>query len=329
MIKIIPESIQLIRLSDKEYFSEKYKDYISNSRLKLINPDEGGSEELFETGLKFAYNESLEIGSAVHEVLLQPDEFFVSDIRKPTGKLGLFAEHVKQYLEEGKISDINEIYLKASQSADYYYNKLSENILNKAINQCSSFWECIETRVDKTPIYLSDKMYEKYAQCISELYLNGKIMDQLYESYNEYAILCEIDVDGIIIKVKAKLDSFNIRDNVVTLNDLKTTSHPINYFMGNNANLVDENGNKYKKWIDGSFQKYHYHRQIAFYLFLLQAYLYKEYNEIFEYKANMLVVETVPNFKSKVFPVSDKDLRKGLEELKKCLLLVGEWKKKK
>jgi hypothetical protein len=327
MIKIIPESIQLIRLSDKEYFSDEYKDYVSNSKLKLINPDEGGSEELFESGLKFAYNESFDLGSAVHQTLLQPDEFFISDIRKPSGKLGLFAEHVKQYVSEN--IPLEKAYLKASTSADYYNGKLSENILNKAINQCSDFWECIETRTDKIPIYLSEKMYEKYAQCISELYLNGKLMNELRDAYNEYAILCEISVDGVIIKIKAKLDSFTIRENIVTLNDLKTTSHPVNYFMGNNANLIDENGNKYKKWIDGSFQKYHYYRQMAMYLYLLQAYLYKEYNQVFEYKANMLVVETVPNFRSKIFSVSEKNMQKGLDELKKCLLLVAEWKKKK
>ena len=38
VIEIVPESIQLIKMTDEEYFSDKYKDYISNSKLGLLNP---------------------------------------------------------------------------------------------------------------------------------------------------------------------------------------------------------------------------------------------------------------------------------------------------
>lgn len=41
-IKLSPnlESIRREKISDQEYFSKKYSNYISNSRLKLINPDQ-------------------------------------------------------------------------------------------------------------------------------------------------------------------------------------------------------------------------------------------------------------------------------------------------
>lgn len=44
-IKIIPDltSVERKKISDKEYFSNEYKDYISNSRLGLINPEQDGS----------------------------------------------------------------------------------------------------------------------------------------------------------------------------------------------------------------------------------------------------------------------------------------------
>ena len=159
---------------------------------------------------------------------------------------------------------------------------------------------------------------------------NDKQIQNLLEgASNEYAILCEVEVNGTILKLKAKIDSFKIDFDQVILNDLKTTSKPVNYFMGNNATLVDEEGNEYKQWIDGSFQKYHYFRQIAFYLFLLQAYLYREHKTVYEYKANMIVVETFPTYKCKVFPVSGKNIGLGLDEFKKLLIRVAEWKKKK
>jgi hypothetical protein len=50
-VEIIPESIRLLKIDDATYFGPEYKDYISNSKLKLINPDEGGSREKYEQGL--------------------------------------------------------------------------------------------------------------------------------------------------------------------------------------------------------------------------------------------------------------------------------------
>ena len=39
-VKLTPllDTIQLIEMSDEEYFSDKWADYISNSKLALINP---------------------------------------------------------------------------------------------------------------------------------------------------------------------------------------------------------------------------------------------------------------------------------------------------
>lgn len=51
-IKITPilETLQLLKITDEEYFSSKYKDYISNSRLGLLNPKQDGSPEKFFKG---------------------------------------------------------------------------------------------------------------------------------------------------------------------------------------------------------------------------------------------------------------------------------------
>ena len=69
-IEIIPESIELIKLTDEEYFSNKYKDYISNSKLSLLNPDEEGSIEKYESGFDSKFSDSFELGGAVHAIVL-------------------------------------------------------------------------------------------------------------------------------------------------------------------------------------------------------------------------------------------------------------------
>ena len=48
----ILDSIEFIGMSDEEYFSDKYSNYISNSKLSLINPIQGGSPELYKEGVK-------------------------------------------------------------------------------------------------------------------------------------------------------------------------------------------------------------------------------------------------------------------------------------
>lgn len=49
-------------IPDEEYFKMPG---ISNSKLKLINPDEGGSPELYLQGFPHNYNVSLEVGTFI------------------------------------------------------------------------------------------------------------------------------------------------------------------------------------------------------------------------------------------------------------------------
>ena len=127
-------------------------------------------------------------------------------------------------------------------------------------------------------IYLSETNAAKYEKCVLGIKSNPKVDEILYpkglitpaEVYNEYAIFAEVEVtiDGKLtrLKLKAKLDNFTVNHETqeITLNDLKTTGKPINFFMGNNVTVKDEEG-KYigKTWYDGSFQKFHYYRQMG------------------------------------------------------------------
>ena len=58
--KVIPlyDTIKHAKISDEEYFSSKYKQCISNSKLKLIDSEEGGSPEKYKIGLKSSFNPS-------------------------------------------------------------------------------------------------------------------------------------------------------------------------------------------------------------------------------------------------------------------------------
>lgn len=276
-ISIVPESIQIIKMTDEEYFSAKYKDYISNSKLSLINPDQNGSPELYKEGITSKYSDSFELGSVIHAMLLQCDSYRVNDIRKPSGKLGQFADKVYTYENEGLSRE--EAIEKASIDADYYAGKLTQKRLDAALETCIPYWEQrkeyeTESNLEEViDLYVSDAIFNKYSSCMDGIKVNKKFNKLLKpehifepaEVFNEYAILAEIDVqqgDEIKrIKIKAKLDNFTIdhENETVTLNDLKTTGKLASYFMGNLVRT--ETGEEV--WYDGSFQKYHYYRQMG------------------------------------------------------------------
>ena len=62
-VQFLIETVEAKELSDAEYFSSDYKQYVSNSKLKLINPDEGGTPQKFKEGIKSEYNASFEFGT--------------------------------------------------------------------------------------------------------------------------------------------------------------------------------------------------------------------------------------------------------------------------
>lgn len=348
-IKIVPDSIELIKLTDEEYFSEKYRDYISNTRLGLINPDEDGSEEKFSIGLKSSFSESYELGSAVHAMVLQQNSYFISKCDKPTGKLGIFAEEVFQLRNNSdQVPTLKEAIQIASDKADYYAGKLSDTRLKTAIKNSFKYYldriKVIEVIEDKVPIYLSKPIKEKYVSIMENITSSKILLNKLQpyglisppDYFNEYAILCEADVtldNGIIVRVKlkAKLDNFTLDHELqeLTLNDLKTTGKPVKFFMGNRVKVMDEDGKEETTvWYDGSFQKYHYYRQLGMYIWLLQAAITQYYGFKYKLKANMLVIETIPNFSSKIFPVNGEYIQLGLKEFKRLLILAAEWKNK-
>ena len=331
-IRLIPGTISLIKMTDAEYFSEKYSEYISNSKLGLFNEEQGGSFEKYEGGFKEEYSESFELGTAIHSMLLQPDSYHIANINKPSGKLGIFAQEVFKLRQSGL--KIKDALTQASINANYYSKQFTDKRIKTAIKGSLDFYLKrihFQGELDKETIFLSNSLKSKYDECMVSAF-SEEVMKILYpealfqevEIYNEYAIFCEVEVitdDGEIIRVKlkGKLDNFTINHETetITLNDLKTTGSPIKYFMGNS--VIDRDSGE-RVWYNGSFQKYRYYRQMGMYWWLLQCAIRELYNYEYKSKVNMVVIETIPPFGSKIFPVSNKYITSGLNEFKKLLI---------
>ena len=325
-IKITPliDTLYLEDISDEEYFSEKYSNYVSNSRLSLINPEQDGCPEDFFVTRPVQRSDSLRFGSAVHTLVLQKDDFLLVDsVDAPTAKAHYMGEYLFDIMKRNNtVSPTDAEIIKASNVIDYYKDKMTDSKIKELRLKCNEYWTQRflfekEYNGNQVPIYLDPKSREKLHSCLDNIEEDTNIQGLLHPEGiaekpiigNEKTILMDVRVDSpkgsFILKLKSKLDNYSIDKEscIITVNDLKTTGRPISEF---------------NKAID----KYHYNREIAMYSWLLKLYAEKFYDlENPTIKGNFLVVETFPDFKTGVVPM--KMFKEGFKEFKYLLKLVA------
>lgn len=266
--------------------------------------------------------------SAVHELLLQPNEFEIAPaLEKPTAKMGAMADELYKIY---KIREVNhDDIIEASDKIDYYKGKMDDNKIDNVYNKCYKYWKnrkLFEENNDlnKEYVFLDNKSRIKLFDCINSVKNNEDIQKLLYPDYllekpiseNEKALFINVKAiykdKEITLKLKSKLDNYviNTETNEIILNDLKTTGHFLTEF-------------------DNSFVKYHYNRQMAYYLWLLYIYTKHKFNfEPSKINANMLVVSTIPQYNSCVYKVSNNQINKGFKEFTNLLKRVAYLKLK-
>ena len=319
-IKITPliDTLKLEDIDDDIYFSEKYKNYISNSRLGLLKSK--GVQAFFD-GIKSDYNPSFALGTALHELVLQPESFeLIDSVFKPTAKAGLMADYL--YNPNG-VPPTDDDIKSASYKIGYYKDKLTPNRLTEFKIKADPYWRDRYLYEQKNPltdkskerIYTDEKSVEILKCCLESLQEDKNIQSLLHPLEvvttpyiaNERTILLDIqaDIEGYESKVyhiKAKLDNFTIEDDLLTVNDLKTTSRLAKDF---------------------DLEYFSYQRELAGYSWLLKLAAKKFFNiENPKIKGNFLVVSTVPNYNTMVYPMTDKLFKSGWNEYVYLLKVV-------
>lgn len=323
-IKIVPllNTIEFRDISDSEYFSSSYKKYISNSSLTLINPEQGGSPQAYKEGLSARYIDSMVFGSAVHAFVLQPEQHILTDIDRPTAKLGFMADELYPSYCVGQYI-IDQDVVTASDKIDYYKGKMDEKKISAVKEKCSDYWErrfqFERQNSDKTPVYLDAKSRIKLSECLESVKNNKEIQELLHptgfsndpESRNEICVIMDVeaifpDGESLILPLKAKIDNYTVdkETNTIVLNDLKTTGHLIEDFIG-------------------SFYKFHYYRQMGMYGWMLRMASNVLGVENPTMQANMLLISTVPNYRSGVFTVLNSHIKRGVEEFSELIKRVA------
>ena len=317
------DTLRLQKISDETYFSERYKGYVSNSRLGLINPKQEGSPEKFFNGIRSGYNPAFDLGSAVHELILQKDDFvLMEDSNKPTAKLGAMADKLFPIYQKNKVVTKEDV-IKASEQIEYYVGKITDKRFDEVIEKCTPYWEYrnnLNSSETRERIFLDPKSIETVKACVDALQSNREAMSLLHPtgivndpiSENEQAILLDVKAvcpngKEFILRLKSKIDNYTIdsETNTITVNDVKTIG-------------------KFVNEIDFNIEKFHYNRELGMYSFLLKLCAEKFYNMVNPtIKANYLAVSTIPNYYSKVRPVSKSELTKGFKEFVLLLRYVA------
>lgn len=312
-IKLTPllDTLRLQKISDETYFSKRYNHYISNSRLGLLNPQQEGSPEKFFAGFKDSgYSSAFELGSAIHCKVLQSDLFELApDLGKPTAKLGAMADELFKIFRVITYDDV----IKASNKINYYKGKMTDDKCKYVIESCRPYWEARENFAvsDKELIWLDAKSRETVISCVDSLLQNKYIQNLLHPkgiledpiSENEQAILLDVEAEmptgeKTVLHLKSKLDNYTIdkETNLITINDVKSIGKILPEFENN-------------------IVKFHYHREIGMYMYLLKLCASKFYGlDNPEIKANYLVVSTVPSYYTKVRPMTMLELANGFKE---------------
>lgn len=315
-----PHEILLTKITDEEYFSAIYKDYISNSRLSLVDP--ANMQTFFDSSSSSTkYSDSLFFGSLIHGLVLQPGYYhLVSTIDRPTAKLGFVADLM--YNDYISNLDLYESYVRSATSVGYYVNRINEKTFKTICDSCLPYWkarkEYEQVEHSSTPLYCSPQERNKIGECLHSLSINREIQQLLSPSGifdtpiigNELALLAKLNItfpdDTVEFKFKSKLDNFTVDldSGIITINDLKTTGRPINDF-------------------EESFQTFNYSRELAIYSWLLLLYYTNLYNKNFTIKTNCLVVSTVPPYNTRVYKVKTKEIYEGWNSFKDLLTKVA------
>ncbi len=325
-IEITPvtESIVHTKIPDELYFGEAYADYISNSRLRYINPQQKGSPKLYLEGNKSLDTNYINLGSAIHQLFLEKEAYTLDDsIDKPTAKLGKVIDKIRKYRSEDELSIHQAINYSCSE-INYFAGGLSQQRIKTIIAKGLKYYMTLRELPENT-IVLPKKDAHTCKCCLKALTSHDTVMKivtpQNHEpdtfTFNEDVLLMDVKAiyrkeKEITLKLKMKADnwSINTRLKKLVINDLKTTSKPLHQFMS----------------YFGSFYNYHYYRQMAMYAWMIQLFCNREYgysSDLWTTESNMLVVETSHNHQASCFKVDEGAMEMGKYEFFKLLKMVA------
>lgn len=241
---------------------------------------------------------SMELGSMIHLALLEPGKFTVSQVDKPTGKMGAYCDA----LIAGHTPE------EAKQISGFSY---SLETIEKKYEGLPA--EYVKERLDnQDKIYLDSRTKFLVDRCVDSI-LQGKETSKLIMEENALNEL-EIYWEKEGVKKKSKVDKLiltHLDEGIVFNVDVKTTSSNI-YLIPNENEEADKNSYMH------SYIKYGYHRQQAMYDEGIKHYIRETYGKDVQV-VHLHVVVNTQTFECTVYKFTDKWIEMGKRELEQLI----------
>lgn len=317
----IVESARHEKISDAEYFAH-YDGYVTASKMHRISPRRNGSMNKYYNPEPMGYSEALTRGTAVHALILEPEDFTLHEkCNKPTSKLGGALDAIVKYRKSG--TSIAEAIEKGCDEVGYYMGNMNMRMKKLRTKQCLEYY-LLARETPEECFLLSDKEHEVVTSCVSSVKKNRIIQKQLHPtdafcdplpSYCEECFYQDFKVSygdkSVVLHVKGKIDNYTVdpERKLLTLNDVKTSSEP----------LLDN-------WMEKHFdQGFCYQCQFALYMEAMKNFAKKEYgfDESWRTRAHVWASHTRPNYFSRCYVVSDELMEDGKKVYEECLKRIA------
>jgi len=341
-LKWLPKTAYTEDITDDQYFQDApWKDYISNSKLGLVDPSTGGSVQLFTKSFdKTKRSKAFQTGTIVHSLLLQADNYGISDVIRPSGKLGeLVYDLFKLRNRPTNTPTLVEAIDTVVKFHGYYNGKPSKKILLNAIRDGYAYYRHLGMYKERDFILSSEEVRTTLG-CLESLKANKAAYAVLFPAdpailrFNEMAIACDVMLNETKYTLKAKIDNWtlDVANKVATLNDLKTSGAGLQNFVEGYWEFYPGPKEDVRIFHPGSFQKYKYYRQLAMYAKILSLYIEKEYKFKPTMNVNIVAVETKEPYYSETFnfgtfnssKFNTRQLDVGLKEMEDLLWLLKD-----
>jgi len=294
---------------------------VSNSSLKHINPDEGGSPVLFKEhwdkkapSLKTS---SLEFGNLLHLAVLEPHlcNYEVDTSNTPDKIRDILKEMYSSIVESNNIAtavtgDLHPVgqldeyvyaIIEACDKQAYGRAWKDETRINKIMSQGAPYWELLR-QTEK--FIITQEQLELMNNCMLGIKSNKRANNLMFsEGDSNIVYYNELEVhwhdEKYSFPLKSKIDRLKLDHNegTFTIIDLKTTAKTLGQFKE-------------------SFEKYRYARQMAFYTTAAEEWIKQNANTTYEPNNPMIcAVETKGANRAGLFQLSDKTwLEGGIEK---------------
>lgn len=295
---------------------------VSNSALRHINPEQGGTPEEFKKywdgTLPSLSTSSLEFGNLVHLAVLEPHllDYEIDNTNCPDKIRDIVKEvfnNVKPdsnpfELEHEVVKDFASYYPAIISACDKYsYGKTwkEETRLNKVLEQGGPYFKTLAGASKKNAFVITASQKERLDSVLAGIerdeYGRGMLNTSDNESGVEYLNEQEVTWtdERYSFPLKGKIDRMRI-DHVnreFTIIDLKTTGKSLSEFKN-------------------SFEQYHYARQMAAYELAGSRFCREKFGMAYKpsHRHIILAVETKGSFRAGRFIIKRRTIKGGQEE---------------